>query len=181
MTYPGQESPKDTAEDILKSGYSIDIYNYGGSEIAAFTASQNYHHQQVWKTKSQVTNVGTSMEKVLNGDTVFVDFLSSLIPNAKAVYSTEVGEKRVHIGKHPFFSFIQGWAYQPGGAFNQVFDESLLLFISYGFPQRWLDKAIIELEEFNRRKVNKTKYEPKTKGLTLENMQVRKKNKHIMF
>ena len=40
MTYPGIENPINTAEDILTSGYDIKIYNYGGSETAAFEATQ---------------------------------------------------------------------------------------------------------------------------------------------
>ena len=40
MTYPGIENPINTAEDILTSGYDIKIYNYGGSEKAAFEATQ---------------------------------------------------------------------------------------------------------------------------------------------
>ena len=123
--------------------------------------------------KSFVSDTRPAMEKVLNGEAIFVDFLSALIPNAKALYSTDLGEERVHIGKYPFFSFRQGWAYQPGGIFNEVFDESLLLFISYGFPQRWLDSAIQELKEFKREKQTRKKNQSKRYGLTLENMQVK--------
>ena len=135
MTYPGKESPINKAADILKSGYGIECYHYGGSEVAAFEATQNPSYQEIWKLKSFVSDTRPAMEKVLKGEAIFVDFLSALIPNAKALYSTDLGEERVHIGKYPFFSFRQGWAYQPGGIFNEVFDESLLLFISYGFPQ----------------------------------------------
>ena len=39
MTYPGQESPINTAEDILKSGYDIVNYDHGGVDHVAFEAT----------------------------------------------------------------------------------------------------------------------------------------------
>ena len=62
MTYPGIENPINTAEDILTSGYDIKIYNYGGSETAAFEATQNPAYQNVWKSKTLVKSVGLSGE-----------------------------------------------------------------------------------------------------------------------
>ena len=94
------------------------------------------------------------------------------MPNTKAVYSTEMGENRVQIGKNPFFWFRQGWAYQPGGIFKEVFDEKILLLISFGFPQKWEEMAILELKKYSRPETEIIKYHPKSMQLNLENMQV---------
>jgi hypothetical protein len=128
MTYPGQGSPINTADDILKSGYDIENNDYGGVAHVAFEATQNTLYQEIWRKKSLVKSVGPSVEKVIQGDTVFIDFLSALTPNTKAVYKSEAGLDTVHIGKNFFFSFSLGWAYQPGGIFQDVFEESVLLF-----------------------------------------------------
>ena len=161
-----------TAEDILNSGYDIENYDYGGVAHVAFEATQNTFYQEIWRKKSLVKSVGPSMEKVIQGKTVFIDFLSTLTPNIKAIYSTEAGLDTVHIGKNQFFSFSLGWAYQPGGIFQDVFDESILLFLSYGLPQKWEDNAIIELKEFSRPKNKTLDQDTKSMKLNLENMQV---------
>ena len=46
---------------------------------------------------------------------------------------------------------MAGWAYQAEGIFKEIFDESLLLFISVGLPQKWEEDAIHELRQSNRR------------------------------
>jgi hypothetical protein len=79
----------------------------------------------------------------------------------------------VHIGKNSFFSFSLGWAYQPGGIFQDVFDESILLFLSFGLPQKWEENAILELKEFSRAKPKLMDHYIKSMNLNLENMQVK--------
>ena len=109
------------------------------------------------------------MEDVVNGKTVFVAVLSSLIPYSN---SRRQGTERVHIGKTPFFPFYSSWAYQPDAIFSEVLDQTLLYLISFGFPQYWLDQATVELKELNPMKAIEEDMEPQFKGLTLENLQV---------
>ena len=173
MTYPGMENPINTAQDILDSGYEIENYDYGGVDHAAFEATENPFYKEIWKKKSFVKSVGPSMEKVIEGKTVFIDFLSSLTPNTKAVYSTSTGVDTVHIGRNTFFSFSLGWAYQPGGIFKEVFDESILLFLAVGLPQKWEEDAIHELKQFSRGKTTIIASGSENMKLNLENMQVK--------
>ena len=80
MAYPGVERPINNAKDVLDSGYAVDIYDYGGVAHVTFEATQNKSHQLIWKKKSHVTTVGPSMEKVILGETIFIDFMSALRP-----------------------------------------------------------------------------------------------------
>ena len=137
MTYPGKESSINTAEDILNSGHVIDCFDYGGVDYIAFEATENPYYQQIWKNRDPVFSFKPSMERVIEGGTVFIDFFSSLVPNVKAKYTSGVGESKVHVGKTPFFGLMNAWACQPGAIFKEILDESLLLVLSFGFPQKW--------------------------------------------
>ena len=179
MTYRGMENPINTAEDILDSGYDIVLYDYGGVEHAAFGATENTIYKEIWKKKSFTKSVGTSFEKVIEGKAVYIDLTSSLTPNTKAVYSTSTGFETVHIGRNTFFSFSLGWAYQTGGIFKEVFDESILLFLAVGLPQKWEEDAIHELKQSSRGESTIITRGSDDMKLNLQNMQV--VNIHLDF
>ena len=173
MTYPGTENPLNTAQDIIESEYDIEIYDYGGATRAAFEATENIIFQEIWKRKSFVKSVGPSVEKVIEGKTVFIDLLASLIPSIKAGYASSTGVDTVHIGRNTFFSFMQSWAYQSGGIFKEVFDEKILLFLAVGLTQKWEEDAIYELKQSNQGKTTIITSGSENLRLNLENMHVR--------
>ena len=172
MTYPGRESSINSAEDILNSGHVIEHFDYGGVDYIAFEATENPYYQQIWKNRIPVFSFKPSMERVIEGGSVFIDFFSSMVPNVKAKYTSGRGEAKAHVGKTPFFGLMNAWACQPGAIFKEVLDETLLLLLSFGFPQKWEEMAIQELKESSKSKPEKTQYEPNTRKLNLENMQV---------
>ena len=172
MTYPGKESSINTAEDILTSGHVIDSFDYGGVDYIAFEATENPFYQEIWKQRSPVFSFKPSMERVIEGGTVFIDFFSSLVPNVKAKYTSGRGEAKVHVGKTPFFGLMNALACQPGAIFKEILDESLLLVLSFGFPKKWEEMAIAELKGTSQSKPVKAEYKSSERALNLENMQV---------
>ena len=172
MAYPGIEDPINTVDDIIATGIDVEMHNYGGFETASFQATQNPSYKQIWNSKISVKTAGPSMQRVLQGKSVFVDYFSWLLPNVQTSYSSKLGKEMVHIGKTPFFSFSNGWAYQPDGIFKEAMDESLLLIMAYGFPHRWLDQATLELKANSPTSFMEDKVDSKFEPLTLENIQV---------
>ena len=172
MTYPRRENSINTSEDNLNSGHVIDCFDYGGVDYIAFEATENPFYEELWKQRSPVFSFKPSIERVVTGGTVFIDFFSSLVPNVKAKYTSSRGEAKVHIGKDPFFGLMNALALQPGAVFKEIIDESILLLLSFGFPQKWEEMAIAELKESSQSKPEMTKYESKSRKLNLGNMQV---------
>ena len=174
MTYPGKENPINTAEEILESGYDIEIRHYGGMETVSFEATQNPSYQKIWTSRTSVDSPGLSMEKVIKGKSIYVDFFGTLVPSVQTAYSSKVGKEMVHIGKNSFFSFLGGWAYQTDGIINEVMDREILLFISFGFTQHWLDQSIAELKKFSEAMALEDEAKNQFAKLTLANLQVGK-------
>ena len=172
MTYPGKENSINSAEDILNSGHVIEHFDYGGVGYIAFEATENPFYQQIWKNRVPVFSFKPSMERVIEGGSVFIDFFSSLVPNVKAKYTSGNGEAKAHVGKTPFFGLMNAWACQPGAIFKEILDESILLVLSFGFPQKWEEMAIAELKSASKSESERDEYQASARKMSLENMQV---------
>ena len=94
------------------------------------------------------------------------------MPNVKAKYTSSRGEAKVHIAKDPFFGLMNAWALQPGAAFKEIISESILLLLSFGFPQKWEEMAIAELKDSSQENSKIIENRSKSLKLNLANMQV---------
>ena len=93
MTYPGKESSINSAKDILNSGHVVDCFDYGGVDYIAFEATENPAYKEIWRQRSPVFSIKPSMERVIQGGTVFIHFFSSLVPNVKVIRPKFILEK----------------------------------------------------------------------------------------
>ena len=150
----------------------VDSFDYGGVDYIAFEATQNPFYQEIWKRRFPVFSFKPSIERVVEGGTVFIDFFSSFVPNVKAKYTSSRGEAKVHIAKDPFFGLMNAWALQPGAAFKEIISESILLLLSFGFPQKWEEMAIAELKDSSQENSEIIENRSKSLKLNLANMQV---------
>ena len=79
----------------------------------------------------------------------------------------------VHIGKKtPFFSFSNGWAYQPERIFKKPWMKVFFLLWHNGFPHRWLDQATLKLKANSSTSFMEDNVDSKFEPLNLENIQV---------
>ena len=172
LTYPGKEKEINSAEDIIKSGYNVEGVDYGGTEAQFYATNSEPNNLRIFEKMRHVSSPKASMERVLQGNTVLIDFFTSIIPNVKVKYVSRRGQTKVHIGKQPFMTSLSVWAYQPDAVFKSAFDQSLQWLLAFGFPKKWEDMAVVKMKKMIEKGNLKENEIASNIKLSLENMQV---------
>ena len=172
LTYPGKEKEINSAEDIIKSGYNVEGVDYGGTEAQFYATNSEPNNLRIFEKMRHVSSPKASMERVLQGNTVLIDFFTSIIPNVKVKYVSRRGQTKVHIGKQPFMTSLSVWAYQPDAVFKSAFDQSLQWLLAFGFPKKWEDMAVVKMKKMIEKGNRKENEIASNIKLSLENMQV---------
>ena len=119
------QEPFDTPEKVLDEKIDIGMYNYQGSTTIAFSGTRNPLYKEIWESMSQgareaplsskfkkvffypekewITSFGDTLEKVVTGDTVFMDYRFSLEAMMIGGFMDARGRPKIYLANYNTF------------------------------------------------------------------------------
>ncbi|KAK4292077.1 hypothetical protein Pmani_035125 [Petrolisthes manimaculis] len=142
FTLPTLSPTLNSLQELVGSDFSWGIQDQGAADYQLLKSSTVPLYQEVYRGLDMCPDLNTCITRARDTKYAFITWRLYLEDRIAIKFTSETGERQLHVATNDFFPSEIGWAMNPGCPFRDKFNRQILRLQEAGLISKWLHQII---------------------------------------